>query len=96
MFIAQASTITPEIELTPRRDYRDDESENIFHFNCDGDSLYTTVHDMNVYLYNPISMNKKSFHLLYDSLRAVAGMKDADGNDVLVGTIEDVVERAKA
>ena len=91
VFIAQASTIPPEIELTPRRDYRDDESENIFHFNCDGDSLYTTVHDMNVYLYNPINMNKKSFHLLYDSLRAVAGMKDADGNDVLVGTIEDVV-----
>ena len=91
VFIAQASTIIPQIELVPRRDYRDDESENIFHFNCDGDSLYTTVHDMNVELYNPIGMNKKSFHLLYDSLRAVAGMKDADGNDVLVGTIEDVV-----
>ncbi|MBR5175248.1 MAG: hypothetical protein IKW89_04890 [Bacteroidales bacterium] len=35
-------------------------------------------------------MNKKSFHLLYDSLRAVAGMK-VDGKDVLVGEIEDVV-----
>ena len=90
IFIAQASTINPEIELVPRRDYLDDESENVFHFNCDGDSLFTTVHDMNVYVYNPINMNKKSFHLLYDSLRAVAGMK-VDGKDVLVGEIEDVV-----
>ena len=91
VFIAAASTIVPQIELTPRRDYLDDDSDNVFGWGCDGDSLFTTVHDMNVYLYNPLHTDKKTFHVTYDSLRALPAMKDAKNKDLTLGTIEDVV-----
>jgi hypothetical protein len=91
VFISKESAETPELELVPRRDYLDDESENVFRFGCEGDSLFTTVHDMNVYLYNPLHLDKKSFHLLYTKLRALPAMKDKDGKDLTLGTLEDIV-----
>ena len=93
VFISRASAETPEVEMIPRRDYLDEtgESENVFHFGCDGDSLFTTVHDMNVYLYNPLNLDKTTFHLLYDSLRAVPAMKDDKGKPLTMGKLEDIV-----
>ena len=93
VFISRESAETPEVEMIPRRDYLDEtgESENVFHFGCDGDSLFTTVHDMNVYLYNPLNLDKTTFHLLYDSLRAVPAMKDDKGKPLTMGTLEDIV-----
>ena len=83
VFIAASETINPQYELIPRRDAKDD-GENVFHFNCDGDSLMTTVKDMNQLIYNKMNMSKDQFHALYDSLK-VAPQKDT------IGTVADVV-----
>ena len=84
VFIDKSAAQSVEVELIPRRDGKDD-GENVFHWSCDGDSLMTTVHDMNVYVYNP-TMEKTAFHLLYDTLVVVLpeGVKDT------IGTLEDV------
>ena len=88
IFIAETEDIRPTIDMVPRRDGKDD-GENIFKFSCDGDSLLTTVHDMNVYLYNDLNRSKKEFHITYDSL-GLAPQKDTIGTveDVLVGDVE--------
>ena len=84
-------------ELIPvRQDGNKDlpQGENIFRFFCDGDALMTTVKDMNEQIYNEMQMSKDQFHLLYTELKAMPAMKASDKskeNDLVLGTVEDVV-----
>ena len=80
VFIKQSDN--PQVELIPRRDAKDD-GENIFHFAC-GDSLFTTVKDMNLKIYNPMNLSKEAFHTLYDSL-----MVSPLAKKPVIGTVED-------
>ena len=85
VFIDESVEEDIQVELVPRRDAKDD-GENVFHFNCDGDSLFTTVHDMNVEVYNKKGLKKQDFHSLYDTLVVVLpkGVEDT------IGTLTDV------
>ena len=78
----------PTFELIPRRDAKDN-GENIFRFKCDGDTLLTTVKDMNEILYNGMNMSKDQFHAAYDTL-IIAPQKDTIGTvwDSVVNPVE--------
>ncbi len=82
IYIDKTDSVQPTFELIPRRDAKQD-GENVFHFSCDGDSLYTTVQDMNEIVYHGTNLYKEQFHTLYDSL-TFAPQKDT------IGTLEDV------
>ena len=77
VYIAETATIHAKFDMVPKRDAKDD-GENIFRFRCDGDTLITTVKDMNEILYTGVSMSKYNFHKVYDSLK-VAPAEDNVG-----------------
>ena len=68
-----ALDVTQKFQLNPvHRTYDDqgsytgDTDENFFTANCDGDSLFTTLKQMNLKLYNKLGMSKDQFHALYN------------------------------
>jgi hypothetical protein len=78
VFIAK-STDGPEFTLIPVNK----KNENVFTFKCTGDTLRTTVKDMNEILYNGTELSKNAFHELYSDLKAI--------DKYPIGTVKDIV-----
>ena len=98
VYIAERVDPNPELALVPvRQDGNKDypQGENVFRFKCDGDSLMTTVKDMNELVYNEMGMSKDQFHAAYDAIKAMPAMFEKDSKsktpDLTLGEIHDIV-----
>jgi len=67
--------------------YDEDGNLGAFSFDCDGDTLYTTVEEMNTKIYNVLGLSKYDFHDIYSEFEDYGATLDpADP-----GTAEDVI-----
>ena len=84
VFISQTDAHGASYEMLPVNP----KGENIFRFSCEGDSLETTVEDMNVILYNGEKMSKNAFHALYENFKVTDQYPIGTAKDVVVSPAE--------